>query len=108
MGKIHRVFTLLRKETVLVVPFLLIGGAISSATAQSVAPPGATACSGCHGPGQSGAAVPPLHGLPPEDIVVAMQAFRSGQRPATVMDRIAKGFTDEETRAIASWLSQQR
>ena len=25
-----------------------------------------------------------------------MQAFRTGERPATVMDRIAKGFTDEE------------
>jgi cytochrome subunit of sulfide dehydrogenase len=39
--------------------------------------------------------------------VAAMQAFRSGQRPATVMDRIAKGFTDEETRAIAAWVSRQ-
>jgi cytochrome c553 len=37
-----------------------------------------------------------------------MQAFRSGQRAATVMDRIAKGFSDEETRAIAVWLGQKR
>jgi sulfide dehydrogenase cytochrome subunit len=77
------------------------------AAAQGVAPPGATACSGCHGRGVSGAVVPPLHGRVPEEIVVTMQAFRTGKRPATVMDRIAKGFTDEETRAIASWLSQQ-
>jgi cytochrome subunit of sulfide dehydrogenase len=77
------------------------------AAAQSMAPPGATACSGCHGPGASGAAVPPLHGRPSEEIAAAMQDYRTGQRPATVMDRIAKGFTDEETRAIASWLSQQ-
>jgi cytochrome c553 len=48
----------------------------------------------------------PLRGQAPEDIVAAMQAFRSGQQPATVMDRIAKGFTDEETRAIAAWVSQ--
>ena len=41
---------------------------------------------------------------PPAEIVAAMQAFRTGERPATVMDRIAKGFTDEETRAIAAWL----
>jgi sulfide dehydrogenase cytochrome subunit len=77
------------------------------AGAQSMAPPGAASCSGCHGPDVSGAAVPPLHGRPPEEIVAAMQDYRTGQRPATVMDRIAKGFTDEETRAIASWLSQQ-
>jgi cytochrome c553 len=77
------------------------------AAAQGMAPPGATACSGCHGPVAPGAAVAPLHGRPSEEIVAAMQDFRTGQRRATVMDRIAKGFTDEETRAIASWLSQQ-
>jgi len=37
-----------------------------------------------------------------------MAAFRSGQKPATVMDRIAKGFTDAETRAIADWLATQK
>ena len=77
------------------------------AMAQNVAPPGATACSGCHGPSTPGAVFPPLHGYPSGEIVAAMQDFRTGQRPATVMDRIAKGFTDEETQAIASWLSQQ-
>lgn len=78
------------------------------ATAQPVAPPpGAAACSGCHPPGASGAVVPPLQGQTAEQIVEAMQAFRTGQRPATVMDRIAKGFTDDETRAIAAWVSQQ-
>jgi sulfide dehydrogenase cytochrome subunit len=37
-----------------------------------------------------------------------MRAFRSGEKPATVMDRIAKGFSDEETRAIADWLGAQQ
>ena len=77
------------------------------AAAQGVAPPGATSCSGCHGPDAPSAVVPPLHGRSSEEIVSAMQEYRMGQRPATVMDRIAKGFTDQETRAIASWLSQQ-
>ena len=77
------------------------------AAAESVAPPGAAACSGCHGVGAAGTAVPPLQGLAPDDIVAAMQAFRSGQRAATVMDRIARGFTDEETRAIAAWIGRQ-
>jgi cytochrome subunit of sulfide dehydrogenase len=34
-----------------------------------------------------------------------MEAFRQGARPATVMDRIAKGFSDAEIAAIAEWLS---
>jgi cytochrome c553 len=37
-----------------------------------------------------------------------MQAFRDGGRPATVMDRIAKGFSDAETAAIAVWYAEQK
>lgn len=68
------------------------------------APPGATACSGCHAPAGSGP-VPGLAGRPAAEIASAMAAFRSGERPATVMDRIAKGFSDEEARAIAEWIA---
>lgn len=74
--------------------------------AQSAPPPGASSCSGCHGL-RPDAAVPTLEGQDPEAIVAAMEAFRTGQREATVMDRIAKGFSDEETRALAAWVRQQ-
>src|SRR5262245_16763707 len=72
-------------------------------------PPGASSCSGCH-PARSGVetSVPKLEGRKAGEIVEAMQAFRSGQRPSTVMDRIAKGFTDSETQAIATWYESQR
>jgi len=63
-------------------------------------PPGATSCSGCHG---GVAPLPVLGGREAGDIVVAMDAFRDGTRQATVMDRIAKGFTPEETVEIAAW-----
>ena len=82
--------------------------AATSAAAQTPAPAGAAACSGCHpGTGAGAPAVPPLAGRAPDEIVAAMQAFRTGERPATLMDRIAKGFSDEETRAIAAWVSAQ-
>ena len=87
---------------------IMIGAAVP-ATAQPAAPPGAAACSGCHP--RSGAADDPVHplaGRSSGEIAAAMQAFRTGERSATVMDRIAKGFTDEETRAIAAWVSAQR
>ena len=45
---------------------------------------------------------------PATQIVTAMQAFRTGQRPATVMDRIAKGFSDAEIAAIAAWYAGQK
>jgi cytochrome subunit of sulfide dehydrogenase len=72
-------------------------------------PPGASACSGCH-PASGGrhTGVPALAGRNPADIVAAMQAFRSGERAATVMDRIAKGFSDAEIEAIAAWYADPR
>lgn len=51
--------------------------------------------------------MPPIRGREPAEIVAAMEAFRSGQRPSTVMGRIAKGFSDDEIRAIADWLAGQ-
>jgi sulfide dehydrogenase cytochrome subunit len=75
--------------------------------AQPNPPPGATACSGCHSAG-SDTPIPPLAGRNAAEIVAQMQAFRSGQRPATMMDRIAKGFSDEEIQAIAAWYAGQR
>jgi cytochrome c553 len=46
--------------------------------------------------------VPVLHGRTPDQIAEAMREFREGRRAATVMDRIARGFTDDEARAIAA------
>ena len=83
--------------------------AAAPAAAQTVAPPGAASCSGCHMPAsRAGLAVPPLRGRAPDEIVAAMRAFRTGERSATVMDRIAKGLSDDEAQAIAAWYGAQR
>ena len=37
-----------------------------------------------------------------------MAAFRDGSKPATVMNRIAKGYTDDELKPIAAWLAAQK
>jgi predicted CxxxxCH...CXXCH cytochrome family protein len=84
---------------------VLLAALVGSAPAWADAPPGAASCSGCHGPAALGSAIPSLDGHAATDIVTQMQAFRSGERPATVMDRIANGFSEEETRAIAEWLA---
>ncbi len=73
------------------------------------APPGASSCSGCHPSTRwVDTTVPRLAGRNPADIISAMQGFKSGKLPATVMDRIAKGFSDEEIKAIAAWYGAQR
>ena len=72
-------------------------------------PAGAASCSGCHASSpRVDTAVPPLAGRPAADITAAMAAFKSGQRPGTIMDRIAKGFSDEETQAISAWYAAQQ
>lgn len=71
-------------------------------------PPGASSCSGCH-PASAAVEtpVPRLAAHSASDIVAAMQEFRTGKRPATVMDRIAKGLSDDEIAAIAAWYAAQ-
>jgi sulfide dehydrogenase cytochrome subunit len=72
------------------------------------APPGASSCSGCHPASASvQTPVPRLIARPAEDIIKLTQMFRTGQRPATVMDRIAKGFSESEIAAIAAWYAAQ-
>jgi cytochrome subunit of sulfide dehydrogenase len=72
-------------------------------------PPGAASCSGCHPAHRLvDTAVPRLVGRNPDELVAAMQAFKSGQREATVMDRIAKGFSEDEIKAIAAWYAAQK
>jgi cytochrome subunit of sulfide dehydrogenase len=73
------------------------------------APPGAAACSGCHATGTAPASpVSRLYGRDAGDIMTAMTGFRDGSLPGTVMNRIAKGFSDGELRAIAAWLAAQK
>ena len=91
----------------------LVAATVAALLAVSVAhaaeaPAGALACSGCH-PGSAGVetTAPRLVGMKAQDIKAAMIAFRTGTRPATVMDRISKGFSETESGAIADWYASQ-
>ena len=64
----------------------------------------ANPCAGCHGmDGVSPGTIPSINQLSADAIVAALKAFKSGERPGTVMDRIAKGYTDEEIQRIADY-----
>ena len=82
--------------------------ALTSPLSAADAPPSALSCSGCH-PTNRGAdtAVSRLAGRTPNAIVEAMEGFKSGQLLSTVMGRIAKGFSEDEIKAIAGWYGQQ-
>lgn len=68
------------------------------------------ACGGCHGTnGQSaGPSMPSLAGQSKQAIVEAMKGFKSGERPATVMGRLAKGYTDSDFEAMGDFFSKQK
>ena len=70
-------------------------------------PPGATMCSGCHAPAGSSGFMP-VNGRNAADLSASMEAFRSGERPSTVMGRLMKGFSPVEIQAIAAWIAAQK
>ena len=85
---------------------LMLGAAAAFA---ADAPPGAAACSGCHATNAAAdTSVPKIHGRSASETIDAMAEFRTDKKPSTVMNRLAKGFTEEETRAIAQWLAAQK
>jgi cytochrome c553 len=93
----------------LVAATLGVASITAAAVASAELPAGAASCSGCHPASpRVTSPVPRLAGVDRAAIARAMQDFRSGQRPATVMDRIAKGFTDDEIQALAAWFATQK
>jgi sulfide dehydrogenase cytochrome subunit len=68
----------------------------------------ANTCFSCHGPeGKSSGAMPWIAGKSTEYITKVMIDFKTGAMDSTVMQRIAKGFSDDEIKALAQYFSAQ-
>ncbi|MFO1282090.1 MAG: c-type cytochrome [Burkholderiales bacterium] len=84
------------------------------AGAAGAAPPSAAmlanACAGCHGTngGSAGPSMPSLAGQSKEAIVEAMKKFKSGERPSTIMGRLAKGYTDADFATMGDYFGKQK
>ena len=64
----------------------------------------ASMCVMCHGYGGQGSKrIPQLTEQKAQDIIESMLGYKSGETSATIMDRHAKGYTDEEIRLIAEY-----
>jgi len=69
----------------------------------------AAACANCHGTsGVSLPGMPALAGQQKDYLVQQMQEFKSGKRPATIMHQIARGYTDQQIEALASYFAAQK
>ena len=69
----------------------------------------AATCAGCHGPSGSsfGPVTPSIASLSVDYFVMSMKDYRDGKRPATVMDRIAKGYSDNDIAEMAKYFQKQ-
>ena len=105
--------------TAALVAGLMIGASSSALAADKPKPKlmmGASAsmlantCAGCHGTNGSsqGPAAPTIAGLSPDYFVETMQGFASGEIKSTIMGRIAKGYNEAETKAMADFYAGQK
>lgn len=93
----------------------LAAGAFALVTATSANAGGASAsmladtCFGCHGTegASNGPAIPTIAGLSVDYLTEVMQGYASGDIPATIMGRIAKGYTEEEIGLLAAYFAKQ-
>lgn len=91
-------------------PLLLAVAATASAQPALQGRALAATCANCHGSeghAVDGSVVPGLAGQPAAYIAEQMKAFRDGARPATVMQQIAKGFSDAQVAQLAAWFAAQ-
>ena len=88
---------------------LLLGTAQLSAAPLPTATMLADTCAGCHGTdgASTGPATPSIAGLSEIYMVDSMKAFKSGERTSTIMGRIAKGYSEEEFKLMASVFAKQ-
>jgi cytochrome subunit of sulfide dehydrogenase len=92
---------------------VLLGSGLLLGTAHLSAAPTATmladTCAGCHGTdgASTGPATPSIAGNSEIYMVDTMNAFKSGERPSTVMGRIAKGYSEEEFKLMGSHFAKQ-
>lgn len=69
----------------------------------------AATCTNCHGTdGRSKGGIDSLAGLPKENILQKLRDFKSGDKPATIMHQISKGYTQEQLEMIAAWFAAQK
>ncbi len=68
----------------------------------------ANSCSTCHGPDGKGLPnnpMPPINGRAAPAMATALKGFKADQPVVTIMNRLAKGYSDAEIDAIAAYFA---
>ena len=91
------------KQLSLLLAGLLLAGAASAGSVRSPSML-ANTCAGCHGTdgASAGDIMPIIGGMEKEYMSTVLLEYKTGERDSTIMGRIAKGYSDNELKAIAS------
>ena len=71
----------------------------------------AATCANCHGTNGNavkGAGLDSLAGVPKEKTLQKLSENKSGDKPASIMHQISKGYTDEQMELIATYFAAQK
>jgi len=95
--------------SILAVPLMVLTAQAAQANTQLAGRYLAANCANCHGTnGQSVGGMEALAGYDRSKFVQTMKAFQSGEKPATLMHQIAKGYTDEQINLMADFFASQK
>ena len=67
-------------------------------------------CANCHSDGRTSGKIPPLAGRPAATLAELLKAFKGDTPPpgTTIMNRLAKGYTDEQLEALAKFFAEKK
>jgi cytochrome c553 len=69
----------------------------------------AATCANCHGTnGKSVGINVVLAGMPKDTLLKSFKDFKSGEKPATLMHQLSKGYTETQADAIATYFAAQK
>jgi cytochrome c553 len=100
---------------------LALAGPAAAQTGQAAAPSPeaqrlylrslAATCAHCHGTdgrAVQGEALVALAGRPREDLLTQLMAFRTGDRKATIMHQITRGYSEVQLEMLAAYFAAQK
>lgn len=90
---------------------LLAGASVAHAADPNLARNLAATCANCHGTNGNalkGAGLDTLAGLDKAKAMQKLADFKSGDKPASIMHQIAKGYTDEQLDLITTYFAAQK
>jgi len=86
---------------------------VSQALAQQAPQPlseaafAAQTCNLCHGsPTYVSPTMPPIHGVDAKTLYEALIEVKTNKKPSTIMGRIARGYSEDQLKAIAEHLAR--